>query len=385
MPGLQIGRVAGVPIIISPSWLLPAAFLTVFYASDFAPHGASPGVRAHLLAFGVAVLVAASVLVHEVAHVVAARLQDLPVRRVVIHLLGGVSEVLRKPATAAGDYLVTIAGPVASLLLAAIGRAFFPLAQSHEARTYLAYFAGVNLFLAVLNLLPGLPLDGGRVVRAAVWRLTRDELRATVAAANSGRVIAALIALGPIVAAVALSDGSGDNSAGLDAVWGVLVGGYIWVGASAELRIARVQQALARVRLRSMVRSALPVPADLPLSEALRRVRETGARAMVTVDHAGRPDGLVSEAAVAATPLQRQAWVEVSSLSRRIDPSLTVLADASGDTLLETLRATPASEYLVVEDSGEVLGVLATSDVQAVLRNSPEPAAPAPAPRQPRQ
>lgn len=369
---MRLGRVAGVPIFLSPSWLLPAAFLTVLYADDFAPAGTTPGVRAHLLAFGIAVLVALSVLVHELAHVVVARLLGLPVRQVVIHLIGGVSEIQRKPETPAREYLVAVVGPLSSLLVAGVARAALPLAHGHDARAYLAYLAFVNLLLGVLNVLPGLPLDGGRVVRAAVWQATGDEPRASVAAAGAGRVLAVCIGVAPLAAAAVLGP-SGSNTADLDVLWGALVGMYVWGGATVELRFAELRRRLPRLRVRSLVRSTLPVPGDLPLSEAIRRARATGARALVTVDAAGRPDGIVPEDAVAATPEHQQPWVSVSALARRLEPTLTVPADTAGEDLLETLRRAPASEYLVVEHSGEVLGVLSTRDVQAVLT---APAAP---------
>jgi CBS domain-containing protein len=106
------------------------------------------------------------------------------------------------------------------------------------------------------------------------------------------------------------------------------------------------------------------VPGDVPLGEALRRLNEAGARGLVVVDSSGRPTALVSEAAVKATPEQRRPWVQVASLARSIEPGLVLRADLAGEELIEALRETPGTEYLVVEPGGEVFGVLATTDIE---------------------
>jgi CBS domain-containing protein len=153
----------------------------------------------------------------------------------------------------------------------------------------------------------------------------------------------------------------------VDVVWGALLGGFIWVGASQALQHAGVQERLPGLSARALTRRAIPVPADMPLSEAVRRAQEAGAQALVVVSTGGDPLGLVVEAAVQATPVERRPWVPVGDLSRRLEPGHVVPADLAGEELVHTMTRQPASEYLVVEANGDIYGVLSTADVERAL------------------
>ena len=130
--------------------------------------------------------------------------------------------------------------------------------------------------------------------------------------------------------------------------------------ASSARRIASASGRLAGI---GMARRAIPIPANLPLAEAIRRADAAQARALVVVDHEDRPIAIVNETAVMATPPQRRPWIEAGALARTIDPGLVLPADLSGMALIEAVRRTPASEYLLVEHTGQVFGVLATADL----------------------
>ncbi|HSE55720.1 MAG TPA: CBS domain-containing protein, partial [Nocardioidaceae bacterium] len=147
-------------------------------------------------------------------------------------------------------------------------------------------------------------------------------------------------------------------------VWGGLLGSFIWVGASQSLATARVRARLPQLSVRGLVRPALAVPAGAPLAEALRRAVETGAQAMVVVDAEGHPVGLVNDAAVVATPEHRRPWVDVATVSRRIEPDLVLSVELRGEALVAALGAHPAGEYLVVDTDGRVVGVLVEQDVE---------------------
>jgi CBS-domain-containing membrane protein len=196
-----------------------------------------------------------------------------------------------------------------------------------------------------------------------VWRLTGRRHTGTVTAAWIGRGVAVLVLLLPVLLALA-NDTEVDI---VDVVWGALLGGFIWVGASQALQQAGMQQRLPALSARSLTRRAIPVPADLPLSEAVRQAHEAGAKGLVVVSGGGDPIGLVVEAAVTATPPERRPWVPVGDLSRRLEPGHVVRADLSGEELVTTMTQQPASEYLVVEANGDIYGVLATTDVERAL------------------
>ncbi|KWX09272.1 hypothetical protein TR74_10570, partial [Carbonactinospora thermoautotrophica] len=131
-----------------------------------------------------------------------------------------------------------------------------------------------------------------------------------------------------------------------------------------------IRERLPLLRARTLTRRALPVSADLPLSEALRRAGEVGANAFVVVDHEDKPVAVVSGAAVAAVPPQRRPWVQVGHLARTLEPGMIISAELSGERLIAALRAVPATEYLVVEPTGEVFGVLAAADVERAFVKS---------------
>ena len=217
-----------------------------------------------------------------------------------------------------------------------------------------------NLIVGVFNLLPALPLDGGHMLRAVVWRVTGDEHRGTVVAARAGQVLAGLVLVLPFVVA------RGSPTI-VSMVWSALVALLLWNGATQALAVGRVRSRLPRLDLQTLTRRAAPVAPDVPLAEALRRASASGVRALVVVDGAGRPTGLVSEASVNATPEDRRPWVPVGQVARSLESGLVVPVDLGGEDLITLMRAHPASEYLVVDHDGAVYGVLSTADVDAAL------------------
>jgi Zn-dependent protease len=309
-----------------------------------------------------AVLLGLSVLIHELAHAVAALRFGQSVRRITLHLLGGVSEIegdQRKPGV---DFVIAVVGPLASLLLAGLG---FLLVQAMPDGTVVHLVAWqlavANLLVGVFNLIPGLPLDGGRMLRDVVWAITGREHTGTLVAAWSGRLLAiALVGL----ALLPLLFGNNDV---IWLVWGLLLASFIWFEAGRALATARLRAVLPRVSVRSLTRRALPVAADLPVSEGLRRLAEAEAGALVTVDRHGNPVGLVHEAAVAAIPEARRPWVALSAVARALPSHSRVLADLDGESLVNQLAENPTAEYLVVEPDGSIYGVLARSDVESAI------------------
>jgi hypothetical protein len=218
----------------------------------------------------------------------------------------------------------------------------------------------VNLLVGVFNLLPGLPLDGGRVLRAGLWKLTGRSGYSTVLAAQAGRVIA--LALAVFGLAWARSGWFGLD-AGWYGIWLVAIAVFMWMSAGQALRSARIRERLPALQARALARRAIPIPSSLPLAEAIRRADLAQARALVVVDHDAKPIAIVNEGAVMATPEQRRPWIDAGSLARTLDPDMILSADLSGMDLIEAVRRTPASEYLLVEPSGQVYGVLAAADL----------------------
>jgi Zn-dependent protease/CBS domain-containing protein len=363
--GIHVGRVLGVPIVIQPLWFLIVVVIAASFGPEVerqVPSLSHAGAYAVSLVF--VLLLYGSVLVHEISHVAVAKALGMQVRRIVLQMLGGVSEVVEEqPGKPSREGLVAAVGPLTSLVLGAIGWVVAHTLTQGTVPWVIAYeFAFANLFVAAFNALPGLPLDGGRVLRAVLWRVTADKARGTLAAGWVGRGLAVAI----VVAAVAKPHGFGDTTLG--ALYFVVIAMFIWTNATIAIAQAKVTGVLPRLDIRAMTRRAMPVSAELPVAEAVRRARDAGARALVVVDGLGKPSGLVSEAAVTALPAQRQPWVAISDLARPVDPSLVLRTDMNGEALLQAVQATPATEYLVVDTVGAICGVLSRIDLVAALQ-----------------
>jgi Zn-dependent protease len=360
--GLVIGRPFGIPVYVSPYLFLVAAVLVALYGGS---PGSLPGsLHGSVARYGVAaafvILLYVSVLLHELSHSVVARAFRLPVRRIVLYPLGGFSVVDPEPPTPGQEFMVSAAGPAMSLVLAGIG--YLVLRQVHSsgiAHALLELLVLTNVLVTVFNMLPGLPLDGGRVLRAGLWKLTGNPGSATIMAAWSGRGLAVALVAVPL-----LMPSAGDFSiSGPFGLWLVVVAIFMWMSAGQALRSAKIRERLPMLQARSLARRAIPIQPTLPLAEAIRRADLAQARALVVVDHDSKPIAIVNETAVMATPEQRRPWVDAGSLARTLDDGMILSADLSGMDLIEAVSKVPASEYLLVEPSGQVYGVLARSDL----------------------
>ncbi|MDH6130854.1 Zn-dependent protease/CBS domain-containing protein [Kitasatospora sp. MAA4] len=366
--GILMGRPFGVPIYVTPTWFLIAGLITWIFGGQLANVLPDLGATRYLVAFSFAIAFYGSVLVHELAHTLVALRYKLGVRRIQLQFLGGISEIEREAETPGREFWLAFVGPLLSLVLGGIcwGALNF-VTPGTVPGVLIAGLAVSNLVVAAFNLLPGLPLDGGRMLRAVVWGITGRPMAGTVAAAWAGRVLAVVVLFGlPMVN----NAGGGTRSSGdtlLDTALAAVLAVVIWNGAGGAVRNARLKAALPGLTLRGLTRRAVSVSADTPLAEALRQAREAQAGAVLVVDGLGEPLALVKEAAVLQIPEQRRPWVAVGALARSLEPGMRLPAALEGEELLAALRAKPASEYLVVEADGSVYGVLAVLDVERRL------------------
>jgi Zn-dependent protease/CBS domain-containing protein len=368
--GLLMGRPFGVPVYVAPSWFLVAALITWVFGGQLDRVLPELGAARYLVSLFFAVAFYASVLVHELAHTVAALRFKLPVRRIQLQFFGGVSEIEKEAETPGREFWLAFVGPLLSLVLSGL---FYLALQPVEPGTVpgvlLAGLMISNLIVAAFNLLPGLPLDGGRMLRAIVWKITGRPMTGTVAAAWIGRALAVCVLIGlPLLTQSGALGSNAEDNVGMDTVMDALLAAIlaaiIWTGAGNSLRMARLREHLPELRARTLTRRAVPVETDTPLSEALRRANAAGARALVVVDADGHPLSLVREAAIVGVPEHRRPWVAVSGLAQDLTEGMRVSAELAGEDLLDALRATPATEYLVVEETGEIYGVLSAADVE---------------------
>ncbi len=357
--GIIVARPFGIPVYVSPYWFIIAGVFIIIYANDLST--SIYGNTRYIVAAAFVVLLYVSVLVHELSHSIVARGFGLPVRRILLYPLGGVSEIEREAPTPGREFAVAGAGPALSLALGALGWGLSQVAPYGVTGALIRQLMVANIIVGVFNLLPGLPLDGGRMLRAVVWKVTGKPGTATIAAAWVGRVLA--------IALLAIPFFSGALAGGnlVSVVWVVVIAAFMWTGASQSIKATRFRERLPALQARRLARKAISVPASTPLAEAIRQADEAKARAVVVVDHDNKPIAIVNEAAVMATPPQRRPWVDAGSMARSIEPGVILSADLQGMALLDAIRRSPASEYLLVEPSGEVAGVLAARDLDQVF------------------
>lgn len=332
-----------------------------------------PGIgqpMSYVAGLGFAVMLYGSVLLHEISHTLVARAYGLPVRGITLQLLGGVSEIEREPGSPWREFWVALVGPLTSLLLG--GVAFLGLAQvSGPPLLYVALLGlgWANLLVGIFNLLPGLPLDGGRILRALIWAITGKPHLGSVVAAWVGRLVAIGVVLLPWV--ISAYVGGADSTPDLVVIlWSVLIGAFLWAGSTYALHASRIRQRVPELSARTLARRGVPVSSETALAEAMRRAEATQSGAVVVVDHEGRPSGLVNEASALATPEHRRPWLSVGTVARTMESGLVLSADLTGEDLLRAMSQTPASEYLVVEPNGGIYGVLVTGDVNRAVANA---------------
>ncbi|MDQ6876013.1 MAG: site-2 protease family protein [Actinomycetota bacterium] len=363
--GVPLGRVLGVPVFLSPSTLLLVAFIALTYTGP--NRSTTPSTpRGYAVAVAFALLLVLSVFLHELGHCVVSQAVGVRVRSITLYMLGGVTTTESDARDPGRSYLITIAGPLVSLSLAAVGAlAARPLGHGGILRELVIQLTVVNLLVAGFNMLPGLPLDGGQLVRAGVWRLTGNRTLATKVAAWAGRGLAVLV----VALAIVMLRRSG--SAGYaNLLWSSLLAAFIWAGAGQAIRSADMVDRLPRLHAGRMARPVITAPHDLPLAEALRRLAERGAGGIVVVDSTGRPHSIVVEQAVSGTPVHRRPWVSVSSVARALDDGLTLPAELSGSEVVEAIQRHPATEYVVVDRLGALVGVLSAADVVGALNTA---------------
>ncbi|MGW6914917.1 site-2 protease family protein [Kitasatospora sp. NPDC054939] len=366
--GILMGRPFGVPIYVTPSWFVIAALITWVFGGQLDRVLPELGGARYLVAFSFAVAFYASVLVHELAHTLVALRYRLGVRRIQLQFFGGVSEIEKEAERPWREFWLAFVGPLLSLVL---GGLFYLALRAVELTSVpgvlLTGLMVSNLVVAAFNLLPGLPLDGGRMLRAVVWAVTGRPMAGTVAAAWVGRALALAVLIGlPLFSASRGTERSSTDTM-IDAVLAAILAAIIWNGAGASLRNARLKEVLPDLRLRDLARRVVEVPADTPLGEALRRAEEAQAGAVVVVDGRGEAIAIVRESAVRAVPEHRRPWVAVSGLARDLEPGLRLSAALTGEDLLRAVRATPAGEYLVVEEDGRTYGVATLTDIEQKL------------------
>jgi Zn-dependent protease/CBS domain-containing protein len=299
------------------------------------------------------------------AHAIVARRNGIEVAGITLWLFGGVAQLRSEPRSPGADFRVAVVGPLTSVLagvvfgllavvLRALGVHGLPLGV-------LAYLSGVNMLLAVFNLIPAAPLDGGRVLRAALWHWRHDRFSAAVTAARAGRVFGyVLVALGALQVVT-------DN--GLDGLWLVLIGLFLVNAAAAEEQQSRLAQLLHGVRVADVMTShpvtASPVePLDRFVADTVLRHRFSG---YPLVDQQGHLAGLATLNRIRAIPPERRPVTRLGDVACPQDDVPIARPDEPLVALLQRMAGCTDGRAVVVDNDGRVIGVVSPSDISRVV------------------
>jgi len=356
--GIPIGRIFGISIDLDYSWFLIVGLLAWMLAASYYPvqfPGWSTG-EYWFIGFVTAVLLFASVLVHELSHSLVAKGYGIGVPRITLFLFGGVAQIATEPPSPAAEFWIAIAGPIMSFALAALCWELEPLAPAGGAGfALIEYLALMNLVLALFNLIPGFPLDGGRVFRAIVWRASRSYHRATVAAGISGRFFGFLLIFIGIWQAL-----TGDLAGG---IWVAFIGWFLESAAGSQLQQEALRNLLGGHRVAdAMQHNFAHARGDLTLQELVDRyILPTNARTVIVTGPDGTP-GVVTLATIRETPTH--AW-PTTMASQVMTPLQTMDTTRPGAILwsaLEKMGRDGVNQLPVVDQSG-VVGMLSREDV----------------------
>ena len=359
-PGtFRIGSLAGADVLVSSTWFIVAGLIAVVVAPRIDEVQPGLGSLKYVAGLAFAVILYLSVLLHEASHAYVARHYGYRVTSITLHFLGGMTAIDSEARKPRQEFWIAVVGPITSIAVGGAALGLWFVTPGGLLQMAVGGLAGANLLVGALNLVPGLPLDGGRVLKSLVWKITNNMHRGTIVAAWGGRVAAVLVLAWPLLARAVL-DFSPDV---FDYLMAAIIASFLWTGATASMISARVRRRLPALKARPLARRVVAVPSELPITEAVRRAQDVGAGAIVV--HAGddRLSGVVNETALLATPEERRAWVPVSSVSRTIEDGMVLGADIAGEDLIKAMSSTPAEEYVLVEPDGTIFGVLATSDV----------------------
>lgn len=355
---ISLGRIFGIEVDLDTSWFLIFGLLTWVLAVSYYPGEYKNWSAAQYWLMGAvtAAMLFASVLTHEFGHSLVAIRYGLRVPRITLFVFGGVSQMAEEPANALAEFWIAIAGPIVSLVLAGIFTALQQVLVNVPPLLALAkYLAMLNLVVAVFNLVPGFPLDGGRIFRAILWGITRDFQRATTIAAMTGQGFGYLLIFGGVMQAL--------RGNLLNGLWIGFIGWYLESAARGQLQMRTVRSALVGHKVSEIMKRDLETVAGATTLQELvdHHILAGGKRCFVVEDISGRA-GLVTVSTLKETP--RDAWPSTSAQQIMILPEklISIPPDAEIWDALEKMGRDGVNQLPVVEN-GKIVGMVSRDDV----------------------
>lgn len=357
--GLVIGKVFGAPVIVQPSTLVMVALIAYLFADAVGETSARSVSIGVVLALGLIV----SVFLHELAHAIAARAFRRKVSEIVLTIWGGHTSFEAQNLKPAASAITALAGPTMNVVIFGV-TATAAYTTDGLTSAILGNIAWSNLLLAAFNSLPGLPMDGGKVLEALVWAGAKSRDRGTWVAAWAGRIVA----VGLVVVTLGWPIVRGGQPNLLDSMIAILVGGMLWSGASAALRFSKAMIRRDSLTAAGLMKVAVGVDYDITVAQALEAARSASAVDVVVLGADGAPAGFFPVSRGTEVPEGERATTSLRAVTSPLPRGAHIAAAAQSDVVIAELRHWwGRTEAWVVLDDERIVGVLRLVDVVAAL------------------
>lgn len=367
--GLRVGNILGIPLYLHSSWFIIFALITFSLAEQFqSQHPGWTQPQYWILGITVSVLFFASVVFHELGHSVIAQKYKIPVVSITLFIIGGLAQIGREPDSAKQEFNIAIAGPIASFIL---GFGFLGVAQLLPRESVLsaaaAWLGGVNLILGAFNLIPGFPMDGGRILRAIVWWAKRDYTVATRIASRSGQALAYIMIISGIWAIFAGGPMAQFLGGWVGGLWLAFIGWFLLTAAQESYLHVAIRNTLAGLHAGDIMSPDVPtVPRDISIEDYIHEVLRTGRRCHVVTGN-GMAVGLVTLHRVQMFP--RDEWTN-TSIQAAMVPQNSIHWVAPNEPVLGVLERMQTEDInqMPVLEEGRIIGMIARDAILRVIQ-----------------
>jgi Zn-dependent protease/CBS domain-containing protein len=362
---ISLGRVFGIPLRLHYTWFIIFALVTFSLVLNPLVEPPYPPIEQRIiLGILTSLLFFASIITHELAHSILAIRNNIPVKEITLFVFGGVSQITKEATHPRTELSIAIVGPLTSLALAGIFYGLYLLlagTQQILAASLMWWLAAINLILAVFNLIPGFPLDGGRVFRALVWQRTHDYHRATRIATRVGQGIAYAFIAGGIALIFALQ-------LWLNGLWLIFIGWFLHDAARASYRQVLIRDTLVGITARQVTDYACPlIPPHLNLMELVQQhVLPTG-RNCFLITRGAELEGMVTLQQIKEVPRTRWEITSVQDIMTPAGKLKVAYADQDIFSVLQEMDGENANHIPVIE-AGKVIGIINREDIARFLR-----------------
>jgi Zn-dependent protease len=364
---IKLFKIRGIEVRLDYSWFIIFALVTYSLSTEYFPSRYDWSPAANWLMGGVtSVLFFVSVLLHELSHSFVAQAYGIPVPRITLFIFGGAAQIAEEPKSASSEFLMALAGPAMSLLIAAVsgGLYYFLGGRLPMLSALVGYIALINVMLAVFNMIPGFPLDGGRVLRAVIWGATRDADKATRIAAFIGRGFAFLFIFGGVYLAL--------NGQIFNGIWIAFIGWFLLQAATQSSKRQTIKDLLGGHFAGEVMWTNCPfIEADTPVADLVyRNIMHTGHRCFPVIDR-GRVAGIVTLHNIKAVPPDRWQNTKVGNIMTPAEALKAVSTRTPLTVVMDMMTGQGVNQTPVVQD-GRFVGMVTREGLLDFMRTKSE-------------